>query len=98
MLAIGRGNAQLVLRLDEARLQVDPLISEGIHCGVHTALMLVGSHYGSFDFDLVGRGYVPAKSDSDIFAIGSAAAHGEEILASKMSATCVRRQYQTSSI
>ena len=37
MLGVGRGNAQLVLHLDEARLQVDPMISEGIHCDVHVA-------------------------------------------------------------
>ena len=60
-LGAGRGNAQLVLRLDEARLQVDPLISEGIHCDIHAALTLVGSHYGGINFDAVGRGYTPVK-------------------------------------
>ena len=43
-----------MLHLDEARLQVDPMISEGIHCDVHTALTSVGSHYGGIDFDAVG--------------------------------------------
>jgi hypothetical protein len=43
MLGVDRGNAQLALCLDEARLQVCPLSSEGIHYGVHAALMSVGS-------------------------------------------------------
>ena len=79
-----------MLRLDEARLQVDPLISEGIHCDIHAALTLVGSHYGGINFDAVGRGYVPGKSESDVLAIGSGTARGMEVLASKMSATSIR--------
>ena len=93
VLRAGRGNAQLVLRLDEARLQVDPLISEGIRCDIHAALTLVGSHYGSIDFDAVGRGYAPGKSDSYILAIGSAVARGAKVLAGKMSAACIRHQF-----
>ena len=54
MLGASRGNAKLVFRLDEVCLQVDPLISKGIHCGVHAALTLVGLHYDSIDFDVVG--------------------------------------------
>ena len=58
-------------------------------------MALVGSHYGDVYFGAVGRGYAPGKSDSDILAIGSVAARGAEILASKMPAACVHRQYQT---
>lgn len=34
-----------MIHLDEARLQVDRLISKGIHFGVLAALSSVGSHY-----------------------------------------------------
>jgi len=34
MLGAGQGDAELVLRLDEALLQVDPLISEGVRCSI----------------------------------------------------------------
>ena len=95
MHSAGRGNTQLVLCLDESCLQVDPLISEGIRCDVHTTLTSVDLHYGGIDFDVVGRGYAPGKSNSDILAIGSAAPRGAEVLAGKMSATCIRRQFQT---
>ena len=50
VLGVGRGNAQLVLHLDKVRLQVGPLISEGIHYGVLAALTSVGSHYDGVDF------------------------------------------------
>jgi len=92
----GRGNTQLVLHLDEARLEVDPPISRGIRCGVHATLTSVSSHYGSINFDAVGRGYALGKSDSDILAIGSAAARGAKVLAGKMSVAYIRRQFQTS--
>jgi hypothetical protein len=54
MLGTGRGNAQLALHLDNAFLQVDPLIFEGAHCGAHATLTSVGSHYGGVNFDAVG--------------------------------------------
>ena len=44
VLRAGRWNAKLVLRLDEARLQVDPLIFEGICCNVHATLTSVSLH------------------------------------------------------
>jgi len=74
---------------------VDPLIFEGVRCGVHAALTSVGSHYGGVDFDPIGRGYASGKSDSDILTIGSVTARGAEVLAGKLSAACIRRQYQT---
>ena len=93
MLGIGQGDAQLALRLNEAHLLVDPLIAEGIHYGKHAALTSVGSHYGGIDFDAVGRGYMSGKSDSDVLAIGSAAAHGAKALASKLLAAYICHQY-----
>lgn len=54
VLGTGRGNAQLALHLDNACLQVDPLIFEGARCGAHATLTLVGSHYGGVNFDAVG--------------------------------------------
>ena len=54
VLGADRRNAQLVLRLDEARLQVDPLIFERIHGGIRAALTSVGLHYNGIDFDAVG--------------------------------------------
>ena len=62
---------------------MDPLIFEGVHCSIHTALMLVSSYYGGIDFDAVGQGYASGKSDSDILIIGSVAAHGAEVLESR---------------
>ena len=62
---------------------MDTLISEGIHCGLHTALMLVSLHYGGINFDTIGRGYASGKSDSDILAIDSAVARGAEVLVGK---------------
>ena len=70
---------------------MDPLSFDGIRCDVHTTLTSVDSHYGGIDFDAVGRGYAPGKSNSDILAIGSAAPRGAEVLAGKMSATCIHR-------
>ena len=69
---------------------MDSLISKGVHYGAHVALTSVGSHYGGINFDAVGRGYVPGKSESDVLAIGSGTARGMEVLASKMSATSIR--------
>ena len=60
--------------------------------------MSVGSHYGGVDFDAVGRGYASGKSDNNTIAIGSAATRGAEVLAGKLSAAYIRRQYQTSNI
>lgn len=94
VLGADQGNAQLALHLDEARLQVDPLISEGVHCGVLIALTSVGSHYDGIDYDAVGQGYASKKSDDEILAIVNSAAHGAEILASKVSAASIRLQYQ----
>ena len=37
MLGVGRGSAQLASHLDEARCQVDPLVSVGVHSGVLAA-------------------------------------------------------------
>lgn len=68
---------------------MDSLISEGVRCG-HAALTSVGLHYGGVDFDAVGRGYAPGKSESDVLAIGSTTARGTEVLASKMLAVSIR--------
>jgi hypothetical protein len=54
VLGASQGSAQLAHRLDDARFQVDSLISEGVHCGAHAALMSIGLHYGGIDFDAVG--------------------------------------------
>lgn len=45
VLGANRSDTQLTLRLDEARLQVDLLIFEGISSGVLADLTSVGSHY-----------------------------------------------------
>jgi len=95
MLGIGRGNAHLALRLDEARLQVGPLISEGIHYGVLAALTSVGSHYDGIDFEAVGQGYALKKSDYDILAISKAVVRGVEALACKVSAAAIHAQHQS---
>jgi hypothetical protein len=87
MLDIGLGNALLVPCLDEARLHMDSLISEGDRH--HATLMLVGSHYGGIDFDVVDEGCGPGRSESDILAIGSSAARGMEVLTCKVPATAV---------
>ena len=62
---------------------------------MHVALTSVGSHYDGVNFDAVGRGYAPGKSESDVLAIGSATARGVEVLASKMSAVSIHLQYQS---
>ena len=49
-----RGNTQLVPCLDEARFQVDSLISEGVRCGTLIALTSISSHCGGIDFDAIG--------------------------------------------
>ena len=90
VLGAGRGSAQLAHHLDEARFQVDSLISKGVRYGAHAALMSVGLHYDGVNFDAVGRGYAPGKSESDVLAIGNATARGAEVLASKMLATSIR--------
>ena len=95
MLGVGRGNAQLVLHLDKVRLQVGPLISEGIHYGVLAALTSVGSHYDGVDFEAVGQGYALKKSDYDILAISKATVCGVEALACKVSAIAIRSQHQS---
>ena len=69
---------------------MDSLISKGVHCGAHAALTLVGSHFGNIDFDAIGRGCAPRRSKIDILTIGSFAARGAEVLASKVLATTVR--------
>ena len=95
MLGIGRGNAHLALRLDEARLQVGPLISEGIHYGVLAALTSIVLHYDGVDFEAIGQGYALKKSDYDILAISKAAVRGVEALACKVSAPAIRAQHQS---
>jgi hypothetical protein len=87
-----------VSRLDEARFQVDSLISEGVHYGTLVALTSVSLHYGGINFDANGLGYVPRKSESNILAIGSATTQGTEVLASKMLAASIRLLYQSSSV
>ena len=62
VLSTSQGSAQLSLRLDEARLHVDSLISEGVLHGAHAALTSVGSHYSGVDFEVVGRGRTPGRS------------------------------------
>ena len=53
---LGQALCDVVLgaSLDEAHLQVDPLIAKGVHCGLHATLTLVSSHYGGVNFDAVG--------------------------------------------
>jgi hypothetical protein len=63
-----------VPHLDEAHLQVDSLISKGVHYGAHVALTSVGSHYGSINFDAVGQEYASGRSKGDVLAIGNATA------------------------
>jgi hypothetical protein len=71
---------------------VDFLIPEGVRHGAHAVLVSVGSHYGGVDFEVIGRGHAPGRSEGDILAIESAATPGAEALASKVSAASVRRQ------
>ena len=77
---------------------MDSLISEGVRCGIHAALMSVGSHYGGVDFDAFGQGYALGKSESNILSIGNATARGAEVLVSKTSVVSIRRQYQSSDV
>ena len=90
VLGAGRGNAQLVPHLDEAHHHMDSLISKGVRCGAHAALTSVGSHFGNIDFDAIGRGCAPGRSESDILAIASSAARGAKVLRSKVLAATVR--------
>ena len=91
MLGTGWGSVQLSLRLDEAHLHEDSLISKGARRGAHVALVLVGSHYGGVDFEIIGRGRALRRSEGDILAIESAAALSAEALASRVLATSVHR-------
>lgn len=93
MLSEGHGNAQLVPCLDEASLQVRPLISKGVCWGAHATLTLVGSHYGGVYFDAIRHRYALGKFEHDILTIGSVAAQGAEVLMSKMSATSICHQF-----
>lgn len=92
--ALAEGNARLTLRHDEARRQVDPLIFAGVRSGMLAAFTSVSSHYDGMDFDAVGQGYSSGKSDAEIRAISDSAVRGTEVLASKVSATSVRLQFQ----
>ena len=98
MLGTGSGNAQLSLHLDKARHHVDSLISEGARRGAHAALVSVGSHYCGVDFKIIGRGHAPGRSEGDILAIESAATPGVEAFASRVSATGVHCQLQSSGV
>ena len=91
MLGADRGSAQLSLHLNEARLHVNSMISKGARRGAHVALVLVGSHYGGVDFEIIGRGRALRRSEGDILAIESAAALSAEALASRVLATSVHR-------
>jgi hypothetical protein len=71
---------------------VDSLISEGVHHGAHATLVSVGSHYSGVDFEVIGRGHAPGRSEGDIIAIESATALRAEALASRVSAASVRCQ------
>ena len=82
--------------LNEARLHVDSLISEGFHCGTLAALTSVGSHYNSVNFEVVGRWHALGRFESEVLAIESAATQGTNALASKMLGTSTRCQHQSS--
>jgi len=98
VLGAGRGSAQLSLRLDEARLHVDSLISKGAHRGAHAALVSVGSHYSGVDFEIIEQECAPRRTEGDILAIESAAALGAEALASRVSTVSICRQLQSSRV
>ena len=98
MLSADRGSAQLSLHLDEAHLHVDSLISKGFHRGTLAALTSVGSHYNGVDFDVVGQGHAPRRSEREVLTIKSVAAQGVEALASKMSGVSIHRQHQSSRV
>ena len=57
------------------------------------ALVSVGSRCDGVNLDVVGWGYTPGKSDSDILAPGNAATWGAEVLAGEMSAAYICRQF-----
>lgn len=98
MLGGGRGSAQLSLHLDEACLHVDSLISKGVRHGAHAALVLIGSHYGGVDFEVIGRGHAPRRFEGSILAIESAASLGMEALAGRVSAASVHHQHHSSGV
>ena len=58
----------------------------------------VGSHYSGIDFEVVGRGHAPRRSESDILAIESASARGSEALASKVPGASIHHQCQSSRV
>ena len=60
-----------------------------VHSGVLAALTSVDSNYEGIDYDAVGQGYSSRKSNAKILAIGDAAAHGIEVLVSKVLAATV---------
>ena len=98
VLGAGWGSARLTLHHDEARHQLDSLISAGVQSGVLAALTSVGSHYEGVDYNAVGQGYSSRKSDAKILAIGNSTARGAGVLVSKVSATTVRLQFQASNV
>ena len=71
---------------------MDSLLSEGVHHGALAALTSASLHYGGVNFDVVGQGCTPRSKD-DVLAIVSAAAQGEEVLASKKLVASVRLQW-----
>jgi hypothetical protein len=93
VLGTDQGSAQLSLRLDEAHLHVDSLISKGVHRGTHVTLVLVGSHYGGVDFKVIGQGHALGRPEGDILAIESVAALGTEGLASRVSVASIHRSF-----
>ena len=84
--------------LDEARLHVDSLISKGFCHGPLVTMTSVGSHYNGVDFEVIGRGHAPGRSESEVLAIESAAAQGAEALVSKMSGVGIRCHHQSSGV
>ena len=89
MLDVGRESAQLASHLDEARRQVDPLMSARVQSGMLASLTSIGSHYDGMDYDAMGQGYSSKKFDDELLAIGNSATHGAEVLASKVLAVVV---------
>ena len=77
---------------------MDPLVSAGVRSGMLVTLTSVGSHYDGVDYDVVGQGYLSRKSDAKILAVGNSAAHGAGVLTSKVLATTVHLQFQTSDV
>jgi hypothetical protein len=58
-----------------------------------STLMSVGSRCGGINLYVIGQGYMPGKSDSDILAPGNAAACGADVLTGEMSAAYFRHQF-----